>query len=166
MEANDFYLTLFAQLVNHEKLPYPGKEIFVIENLDRKAKSIRFSRQPWDSKSESNKEKQYFQFKELDKYWNALTPFWGKSISTESLKTECPEVFSAKKKGYNCMAIFLFLILQKIGLVKEISGKGLPADPFSIELPQDPEATLNTVAAGAPKKSPEPAGEEAPPAPL
>jgi hypothetical protein len=162
MDANDFYLTLFAQIVNHEKLPHPGSEIFVIEALDRKTKAIRFSRQPWDPKNQAHKTKQYFQFKELDRYWNALAPFWGKSVTTESLKQDCPDVFSSKKKGYNCMAIFLFMLLQKIGMVKEITGKGLPGEPFAVELPADPEAALNAAASTAPA---EPVLEETPETP-
>ena len=148
MDSNDFYLTLFGQLNVHERLPHPGDEIFIIEKLDRKKKAIRFSRQPLDKKTGERREKQYYSFKDFGQYWDILNTQWGKTISTESLKHDFPDVFSNKKKGYNCMSIFMFMVLQFVGLITKIGGSGTPESPYMIKLPSDPDKALAEVLLG------------------
>ena len=80
MDYKDFSLILFAQVVQHETLEYPGEDTYIIEKLDRKKQTIRFSRQPLDPKTNERRQKQYFLFHH--RFLPSSSIFGSKSLET------------------------------------------------------------------------------------
>jgi len=62
--------------------------------------------------------------------------FKGGSMSSNDLKVINPSVFdsNARPAGHSCNCTFLFMVLQKIGVVTHIQGHGVRGDPFFVVL--------------------------------
>lgn len=70
--------------------------------------------------------------------FDAFAEFRGKRMSSTELKSCWPSVFdsTARPAGHSCNATFLFLALEKMGIVHEIRGKGVRGNPFLVEVPK------------------------------
>ena len=62
--------------------------------------------------------------------------FKGGQMSSNDLKEINPSVFDsqARPSGHSCNCTFLFMVLQKIGVVTHIQGHGVRGDPFFVDL--------------------------------
>ena len=58
-------------------------------------------------------------------------------FSSNDLKEANPSVFDsqARPAGHSCNCTFLFMVLQKLGIVTSIHGRGVRGDPFYVILP-------------------------------
>ena len=72
----------------------------------------------------------YVSLKDL---YNSFNGKGGKVTSTD-LKEGNPHIFDSSKGGHSCNCSFLFMILEKIGIINKIEGKGVKGDPFFIKL--------------------------------
>lgn len=68
----------------------------------------------------------------FDAYWN----FRGRAMSSTELRKFRPFVFdfSAGPAGHSCNCTFLFLVLQRLGIVNAIEGKGISGNPFFVNV--------------------------------
>ena len=68
----------------------------------------------------------------FDAYWN----FRGRAMSSTELRIFRPSVFdsSARPAGHSCNCTFLFLVLQRLGVVNAIEGKGISGNPFFVNV--------------------------------
>jgi len=57
-------------------------------------------------------------------------------LSSNDLKQANPPVFDsqARPAGHSCNCTFLFMALQKMGIVSQIYGRGVRGDPFYVVL--------------------------------
>lgn len=62
--------------------------------------------------------------------------FKGGHMSSKDLKAVNPRVFDsqASPAGHSCNCTFLFILLQKIGVVTHIQGRGVKGNPFFVIL--------------------------------
>jgi len=62
--------------------------------------------------------------------------FKGGHMSSSDLKVINPSVFDsqARPAGHSCNCTFLFMLLQKIGVVTHIQGCGVRGNPFFVDL--------------------------------
>lgn len=69
----------------------------------------------------------------FDPYQVAL----GRRLSSRDLRLYAPSVFDsqARPAGHSCNATFLFLVLQHLGVVKEIKGGGVKGDSYFVDIP-------------------------------
>lgn len=59
----------------------------------------------------------------------------GRRMTTNDLKAMNPAVFDTKQNGHNCHCTFLFMALQRMGIVGAIQGAGGAGSPFWVSLP-------------------------------
>jgi hypothetical protein len=55
-------------------------------------------------------------------------------MTTSDLKAAWPDVFDSANGGHNCHATVLFLVLGRMGLASEISGRGQRGSPFGVTM--------------------------------
>ena len=67
--------------------------------------------------------------------FDACVTFQGKRLRTTDLRTYAPRVFDSKQSGHSCNCTFLFMSLQKMGIVTGINGDGRVGSPFYVNLP-------------------------------
>lgn len=66
---------------------------------------------------------------------DAFQRFSGSEVTTRLLKDYSPSVFDSASGGHNCHCTFLFLVLQKMGIVERINGSGRRGAPFGVTIP-------------------------------
>jgi hypothetical protein len=76
---------------------------------------------------------------ELRVLYDAVVHFRGKRVASPDLQLYAPSVFDSRRPhfGHSCNCTVLFLLLQQIRVIDEISGRGVRGDPFSITVPHD-----------------------------
>jgi hypothetical protein len=82
---------------------------------------------------------------DLQKLFNAYVYFKGKQVTCTDLKKYMPSVFNSKviQPGHSCNCTFLFLLLEKIGIVQAINGLGKSCNPFYINVPVPNSSSWN-----------------------
>lgn len=66
---------------------------------------------------------------------DVYTKYKGKEVCTKQLKSFKPSVFCSDNNGHSCNCTFLFLILEKIGLLESgIEGKGVRGNSFGVRI--------------------------------
>jgi len=66
--------------------------------------------------------------------YDAYKHFKGQLVDTSDLKSYAPTIFDSTKNGHSCHCTFLFLSLQRMGIVDEIQGQGVRGSPFSVDI--------------------------------
>jgi hypothetical protein len=74
----------------------------------------------------------------LQDLFDAYRDHRGRHVSSTDLRIFRPSVFDSQSKpaGHSCNCTFLFLILQRLGIVKDIQGKGVKGNPYFVKIPQ------------------------------
>ena len=75
----------------------------------------------------------YVQFADL---YGAYQKFKGTRVNSTDLKALAPSVFDSKADapGHSCNCTFLFLLLQRLGIIQNIYGRGVRGDPYSADI--------------------------------
>ena len=58
----------------------------------------------------------------------------GRTVSSSDLKQFAPAVFdsAARPAGHSCNATLLFIVLRKLDLASDVSGRGVRGDPYHV----------------------------------
>ena len=70
----------------------------------------------------------------IEQLWDVYQKFLGNKLESTDLREFRPKIYDSKKNGHSCHCTTLFLILQDIGIVDTINGKGVSNNPFWIQL--------------------------------
>lgn len=73
----------------------------------------------------------YLSLEELNE---AVEHFCPGRMSSSDLRTYRPEVFDSKREGHSCNCTMQFMILECIGLVQSVEGKGVRGNPFRVSM--------------------------------
>jgi hypothetical protein len=70
-------------------------------------------------------------------FYLAYEKYSGRNLSSSDLREFNPSVFDsqARPAGHSCNCTFLFLALERMGLVAAIHGSGVRGSPFNVDLP-------------------------------
>lgn len=76
----------------------------------------------------------YVSFEDL---FSAYNYFKGLRVTSTDLKDYNHTTFDSHtaNAGHSCNCTFLFLVLNRIGVVEEIKGRGVRGDPFFVDIP-------------------------------
>ncbi len=77
----------------------------------------------------------------FDDLYDAFQAFCGDVVDSSMLKHYKPRVFDSRRGGHSCNSTFFFMVLQELGIIKSIKGKGRRGDPFRIYIPNHSEST-------------------------
>ncbi len=83
----------------------------------------------------------------FDAYWH----FRGGRVFSTDLQRFAPSVFdsNARPAGHSCNCTFLFLLLQRLGVINQIQGDGVRGHPYFVDI-----ATERAVTTKANQRSP------------
>jgi hypothetical protein len=76
----------------------------------------------------------YVSFQDL---FEVLNHFIGEVVTSSDLMDYKPSIFDpkARKPGHSCNCTFFFMLLERIGIVSKIGGRGVKGDPFFVNIP-------------------------------
>ncbi len=65
--------------------------------------------------------------------FEAVSMYWGKTMTSSDLKQHQPEVFDSLHNGHSCNCTSLFMILEQMGLIDGgIQGEGRSGSPYFV----------------------------------
>jgi len=71
----------------------------------------------------------------FDDLHSAFLTFRGETLDSSMLIKFKPRVFDSKQNGHSCNCTFLFMVLEKLGIVDKIDGAGKKGNPFRVHIP-------------------------------
>ena len=67
--------------------------------------------------------------------YDAYKAFHGKRVDSTDLRRLAPSVFDSERGGHSCNCTFLFMALQRMGIVDRVQGEGKSGSPFWVSIP-------------------------------